>query len=347
MAATIMTRSFASDNNAGVHPKIMEALQACNHGHVVGYGDDPFTQRAIETFKTYFGDETGVYFVYGGTGANVIGLQAMLKPYQAVLCAETAHIYVDECGAPEKFTGAKLLPISTTDGKLRPEDLQPFLNMRGFEHHVQPAVISISQPTEMGTVYTVEELEALASFARKNGFLLHVDGARLANAAAYLDLPFRTFTVDVGVDILSFGGTKNGMMFGEAVLVFNKKFQSTFKYIRKQGMQLHSKMRYIAAQFSAYLNDDLWLHNARHANDMAQLLAEKISDIPEVRLTQKVQTNAVFARIPRRLIKPLQEKYFFYIWNAEQNEVRWMTAFDTMEDDVERFIQTIRALLDA
>lgn len=347
MTTPIMTRSFASDNNAGVHPKIMEALKARNHGHVVGYGDDPFTQGTIETFRTYFGDETGVYFVYGGTGANVIGLQAMLKSYQAVLCAETAHIYVDECGAPEKFTGAKLLPISTTDGKLRPEDLQPFLNMRGFEHHVQPAVISISQPTEMGTVYTVEELKDLSAFARKNGFWLHVDGARLANAAAYLDLPFRTFTVDVGVDVLSFGGTKNGMMFGEAVLVFNKQFQSTFKYIRKQGMQLHSKMRYIAAQFSAYLNDDLWLHNARHANDMAQLLAQKLADIPEIHLSQKVQTNAVFAKVPRRLIKPLQEKYFFYIWNSEQNEVRWMTAFDTTEADVERFIQTLRALLDA
>ncbi len=252
---------------------------------------------------------------------------------------------MDECGAPEKFTGCKLLPVPTADGKLRPEDLEPYLHMRGFEHHVQPAVISISQPTEMGTVYTVDELKALAKFAKENGFLLHMDGARLANAAAYLDLPFRAFTVDVGVDVLSFGGTKNGMMFGEAVLIFNEKFQADFKYIRKQGMQLHSKMRYIAAQFNAYLQDDLWLQNARQANAMARFLAEQLKSLPAIRLTQKVQTNAVFARVPHGLIEPLQKEYFFYIWNALQNEVRWMTAFDTTEEDVLRFVQTVERLV--
>ncbi len=343
----IMKRSFASDNNAGVHPKIVEALQQCNRGHVVGYGDDPFTREAVLRFRELFGSQTGVYFVYGGTGANVTGLQVLLRPFQAVLCAETAHIYVDECGAPEKFTGCKLLPVPTADGKLRPDDLEPYLHMRGFEHHVQPAVISISQPTEMGTVYTVDELKALAKFAKENGFLLHMDGARLANAAAYLDLPFRAFTVDVGVDVLSFGGTKNGMMFGEAVLIFNEKFQADFKYIRKQGMQLHSKMRYIAAQFNAYLQDDLWLQNARQANAMARFLAEQLKALPAIRLTQKVQTNAVFARVPHGLIEPLQKEYFFYIWNAQQNEVRWMTAFDTTEEDVLRFVQTVGRLVRA
>jgi threonine aldolase len=344
---SVMPRSFASDNNAGVHPKIMEALQQCNRGHVVGYGDDPFTREAVSRFRELFGSQTGVYFVYGGTGANVTGLQVLLRPFQAVLCAETAHIYVDECGAPEKFTGCKLLPVPTADGKLRPDDLEPYLHMRGFEHHVQPAVISISQPTEMGTVYTVDELKALAKFAKENGFLLHMDGARLANAAAYLDLPFRAFTVDVGVDVLSFGGTKNGMMFGEAVLIFNEKFQADFKYIRKQGMQLHSKMRYIAAQFNAYLQDDLWLRNARQANAMARFLAEQLKALPAIRLTQKVQTNAVFARVPHGLIEPLQKEYFFYIWNALQNEVRWMTAFDTTEEDVLRFVQTVGRLMRA
>ena len=311
MQTKLMQRSFASDNNAGVHPKIMRALQRCNHGHVVGYGDDPFTREAISKFKQIFGEETGVYFVYGGSGANVIGLQAMLQPFQSVLCAETAHIYVDECGAPEKFTGCKLMPVSTPDGKLNPKLLQPYLHIRGFEHHVQPAVISISQPTEMGTVYTLAELQKLAAFARKNNFLLHLDGARLANAAAYLNLAFKAFTKDVGVDVCSFGGTKNGMMFGEAVLIFNPRIESTFKYIRKQGMQLHSKMRYISAQFSAYLQDDLWLKNAQHANAMARLLAKKLAPIKAISLTQKVQSNALFAKVPEKLIEPLQNEYFF------------------------------------
>lgn len=345
MKPKIMQRSFASDNNAGVHPQIMQALQECNHGHVVGYGADPFTQEAVGTFKQLFGDDTGVYFVYGGTGANVTGLQAMLKPFESVLCARTAHIYVDECGAPEKFTGCKLMPIPTEDGKLRPSMLEPYLYMLGFEHHVQPAVISISQPTEMGTVYTLQELKELAAFAKQNGFLLHVDGARIANAAAYLGAPFKAFTRDIGVDILSFGGTKNGMMFGEAVLIFNPELQSTFKYIRKQGMQLHSKMRYISAQFNAYLQDELWLKNAQRANKMARLLAEKLADIDAISLSQKVESNAVFARVPAKLIAPLQEEYFFYIWDAEQNEVRWMTAFDTTEEDVERFVATIKRIL--
>ena len=337
--------SFASDNNAGVHPKIMQALQKCNQGHVVGYGDDPFTQRAIQLFKTYFTPQTGVYFVYGGTGANVTGLQVMLKPYQAVLCADTAHIYVDECGAPEKFTGCKLMPIQTTDGKLRVEQLEPFLSMLHFEHHVQPAVISITQPTEMGTVYTIEEIKAIADFAHSNEMYLHMDGARIANAAAFLDTSFRSFTVEAGVDVLSFGGTKNGLMFGEVVLIFNQQFRNDFKYIRKQGMQLHSKMRYMAAQFEAYLTDELWLKNARRANAMARLLAEKLHAIPQIKITQKVQTNAVFTVVPPEIIEPLRKEDFFYTWNAARHEVRWMTAFDTTEQDVDKFVMTLKRIL--
>lgn len=337
--------SFASDNNAGVHPKVMEALQKCNVGHVIGYGDDPYTQRTIELFKQHFGQQTGVYFVYGGTGANVTGLQVMLKPFQAVLCAETAHIYVDECGAPEKFTGCKLMPIPTSDGKLRVEQLEPFLHMMGFEHHVQPAVISITQPTEMGTVYTVDEIQRIAEFAHQNNMLLHMDGARLANAAVHLNLPFKAFTADAGVDVLSFGGTKNGLMFGEAVLIFNPKLQSDFKYIRKQGMQLHSKMRYIAAQFEAYLTDDLWKQNAQQANAMARLLAQKVSEIKEIKITQPVQTNGVFVIVPGEIIEPFRQEYFFYTWNAGKNEVRWMTSFDTTEQDVEQFVTVLKRIL--
>ncbi len=338
-------RSFASDNNSGVHPQVMKALQDCNVGHEIGYGDDPYTMRAMERFKEHFGGQTGVYFVYGGTGANVTGLQVLLKPYQAVLCAETAHIYVDECGAPEKFTGCKLMPIKTKDGKLRVEQLEPFLSMLNFEHHVQPAVISITQPTEMGTVYSVEEIKAIARFAKANNMRLHMDGARLANAAACLDLPFKSFTVDAGVDVLSFGGTKNGLMFGEAVLIFNPLFQQDFKYIRKQGMQLHSKMRYIAAQFDAYLKDGLWLKNARQANRMAQMLAERIKEIPQITITQAVQTNGVFAVVPPQIIEPLKKEYFFYIWNAAAHEVRWMTSFDTTEQDIEDFLNTLKRIL--
>ncbi len=338
-------RSFASDNNAGVHPQVMEALQQCNVGHVIGYGDDPYTQQAIEVFRKHFTPQSGVYFVYGGTGANVTGLQAMLKPFQAVLCAETAHIYVDECGAPEKFTGCKLIPLSTPDGKLRVEQLEPFVHMLGFEHHVQPAVISITQPTEMGTVYSVNEIKQIAEFAHQHHMLLHMDGARLANAAAFLQLPFKAFTVDAGVDVLSFGGTKNGLMFGEAVLIFNPNLQNDFKYIRKQGMQLHSKMRYIAAQFLAYFKNDLWLKNAQQANRMAQLLAQKVSELPEIQLTQPVQTNGIFAIVPQPIIEPLKNEYFFYIWNAQKNEVRWMTAFDTTEQDVQNFVNTLKRIL--
>jgi len=336
------SRSFASDNNAGVHPEIMAAIAAANDGHVIAYGDDPYTARAVKLFRQLLGRETEVFFVFGGTGANVLGLKAATASHHAIICAATAHINVDECGAPEKFTGCKLLDVPTPDGKLRVEQLQPLLHEVGFEHHVQPRVISVSQATEMGTVYTPAELKALATFAHDNNLLLHVDGARLANAAASLKVKLKAITRDAGVDILSFGGAKNGMMYGEAVVFFDPNLARDFRYTRKQGMHLPSKMRFISAQFAALLANDLWRRNATHANSMAQLLARELAKIPELTITQPVESNGVFAVVPKRYVPQLQQKYFFYVWNEETSEVRFMTSFDTTADDIANFVSLVK-----
>ena len=338
-------RSFASDNNAGVHPEIIEALRAANDGHVVAYGDDPFTARAINVFHKHFGKDATIYFVFGGTGANVLGLKAMTKSYEAVICAETAHINVDECGAPEKFTGCKLLSVRTPDGKIRTEQIKPFLHGVGFEHHVQPRVISVSQATEMGTVYTKSELKTLARFAHDHNMLLHVDGARIANAAVSLNANLKEITAGVGVDVLSFGGAKNGMMYGEAVVFFDKKLGSDFKYIRKQGMHLPSKMRFISAQFETLLSGDLWRRSAAHANQMARVLASELEKVPGIKLTQPVEAKGVFAVIPEKYIAALQKKYFFYVWNEEISECRFMCSFDTTEDDIHDFVALVRKIV--
>ena len=338
-------RSFASDNNAGVHPEIIEAIRNANDGHVIAYGSDPITARAMELFQKHFGSDVAVYFVFGGTGANVLGLKAITQPHHAIFCADTAHVNVDECGAPEKFTGCKLIAIPTPDGKLRVEQIKPLLHGIGVEHHVQPRVISISQATEMGTVYTREELKTLAGFAHDNGLLLHVDGARLANAAVGLDKTFKEITTDVDVDVLSFGGTKNGMMYGEAVVFFDKNLASEFKYIRKQGMHLPSKMRFISAQFEALLSGDLWRRGAEHANRMAQILGSELAKVPKIKLTQPVQSNGVFATIPKEYIPVLQEKYFFYVWDDAISEVRLMASFDTSEDDIRNFIYFVNQIV--
>lgn len=340
-----MGKGFASDNNSGVHPTIFKAMEAANTGHVTGYGTDRYTQKAIEIFKEKFGPETEVYFVFNGTGANVLGLSTVTQSFNSIICAETAHIQEDECGAPEKFTGCKLLPVEPVNGKLTPERIQQHLKGFDFEHHSQPRVISISQVTEMGTIYQPEEIKMLAALAHNNNMLLHMDGARIANAAVALNLDFKTFTKDCGVDILSFGGTKNGMMLGEAVLFFNPGLTRSTKYIRKQSMQLYSKMRFVGAQFIAYFENDLWKETASHSNKMAKLLEAEIKKIAAIKLTQPVEANGVFAIVPPEIIQPLQEKFFFYMWNEAISEVRWMTSFDTTKEEIFEFTGLIKELL--
>ncbi len=340
-------RSFASDNNAGIHPDVLKAISAVNQGHVVGYGDDAYTQSAVKKFREHFGDDISVYFVFNGTAANVLSLKALTESYHAVICPEAAHIYTDECGAPEKFTGCKLIPIATRDGKLTVESVAHAYHGIGDQHHVQPRVISITQATEMGTVYRPEEIQALASFAHEREMFVHTDGARISNAAASLGQTLRQATRDLGVDVLSFGGTKNGLMGGEAVVFFKKnpaekKVGQDFLYLRKQGMQLASKMRFIAAQMEALLTNDLWLTNAQHSNRMAKLLEKEVSQIAQVKIVYKVEANGVFAQIPKHAIRKLQERYFFYVWNEEQSVVRWMCSFDTIEQDVKDFVKFLR-----
>src|SRR5438874_12715752 len=291
------TRSFASDNNAGVHPEMLKAISRVNQGHVVGYGDDPYTQSAIAQFRRRFGADTETFFVFNGTAANCLSLKALTNSFHAVICAEAAHIYVDECGAPEKFTGCKLIPVPAKNGKLTVEIVRAAYHGIADEHHVQPRVISITQATEVGTVYKPDEVRQLARFAHERGMYLHVDGARIANAAASLGLSLRQGTRDLGVDVLSFGATKNGAMGAEAVVFFDKKLGHDFQYLRKQGMQLASKMRFISAQLDCLLSNDLWLKNAQHANRMAQLLKKGLSDISEVKIVYKVEGNGVFAKI--------------------------------------------------
>jgi len=340
-----MKRGFASDNNSGIHPEILNALSIANEGHAVGYGGDELTQQAINRFKQEFGEETDVYFVFNGTGANVLSLSTLTRSYHSIICAETSHIQVDECGAPEKFTGSKLLPVATEKGKITPAGISKYLHGFDFEHHAQPGIISISQVTELGTVYTVEEIKAITSLAHQYGLFVHMDGARISNAAVALGLKFREFTVDAGIDVLSFGGTKNGMMMGEAVLFFNPSLSKSTKYIRKQSMQLFSKMRFVSAQFLTYLNNDLWKRNASHSNKMAKLLESEVQKIPAIQLTQKVEANGVFAIVPPEIIPILQQQYFFYVWDENRSEVRWMTSFDTSEEDILNFVGLIKSLI--
>ena len=339
------SRSFASDNNAGVHPEILQAISAANQGHVVGYGDDPYTESAVRQFKRHFGDDIGVFFVFNGTAANCLGLKALTNSYHAVICAEAAHIYVDECGAPEKFSGCKLIPIPTRDGKLTVEAVRAAYHGIGVEHHVQPRVIAITQSTEVGTVYKAEEIRQLARFAHERDMSVHMDGARIANAAASLGLGLRQATRDLGVDVLSFGATKNGGLGAEAVVFFDPKLASDFRFYRKQGMQLASKMRFLSVQFEALLKDGLWLRNAQHANRMAQLLKRELNKIPQVKVAYKTEANSVFAKLPHRAIAKLQQRYFFYMWDEAQSMARWMCSWDTTEADVKQFVEFVRRSL--
>jgi threonine aldolase len=339
-------RGFASDNNSGISPEVLAKIAEVNSGHVIGYGGDPYTTQAIELFKKHFGPKIDAYFVFSGTAANVLGITSAVKTFQTVFCTETAHIHVDECGAIERFAGCKIVSVASPDGKLNAELLQKYMTGFGFEHHSQPALVSISQPTELGTVYSIDEIRKLADFVHHYGLQLHMDGARLANAAVSLGRNFIDMTGTAGVDILSFGGTKNGLMAAESIVIFDNHLATDFKYIRKQGMHLASKMRFISAQFIAYLEDGLWENNAKKANFMAQKLSTGLSKIPQVRITQKVDANGVFACVPKLIIAPLQQDFYFYVWNEEIGEVRWMTSFDTTEVDIESFINRIKELIE-
>lgn len=334
-------KSFASDNYSGIHPTIMNAIIEANQGHVSSYGYDEYTRKAELLFKQHFGEQAEAFFVFLGTAANVLSLSSITKSYEAVICTDLAHINVDECGAPEKHGGFKLLTVPTCNGKLDLTLVKKYLENVGFEHHVQPRVISISQTTELGTVYTADEIKEIADFAHANGMFLHMDGARLSNAAATLRLPFRSFTTDLGVDVVSFGGTKNGMMLGEAIVFLNPNLVSGFKYMRKQAMQLASKMRFISAQFIAYLTDNHCIKTAIHANQMANYLADSVKNIPSISITQSVDANAVFVTFPKELTSILQETSFFYLWNEELNEARWMTSWDTEPQDIDLFVKKI------
>lgn len=334
--------SFASDNHFGAHPSVLEALTQVNTGPAPAYGDDPVTAEAVARVEGLFGEGARAFFVFNGTAGNVLGLQALLAPWQAVICSDVAHIAVDECGAPERFAAAKLLPVRAPDGKLTPEGVRAQLRRIGDQHAVQPRVLSLTQSTEYGTVYTPQELGALASAAREGGLRVHMDGARLANAAAALNLPVRALTRDVGVDVLTFGATKNGGLGAEAVVLLDPALAGTFPFLRKQGMQLASKMRFLAAQFLALLENDRYLELARHANAMAQRLAAGVTDAPGVRITQPVEVNAVFAVVEPELRARLLDEFLFYVWDETTGEVRWMTSWATTEADVDRFVEKVR-----
>ncbi|MCL1973928.1 MAG: low specificity L-threonine aldolase [Bacteroidetes bacterium] len=340
-----MKRSFGSDNHSGIHPQILESIQRLNADYVPAYGADPYTEEVECLFKEEFGPEAKVFFAFNGTGANVLCLKALTQPFHSIICADTAHINVDECGAPESFTGCKLLSLSTPDGKLTPDLVSEELYGFGDQHHAQPKVISISQTTELGTCYHPHEIAALANLAHQHNMYLHIDGSRLANAAAFSGVSFKAMIADTGVDALSFGGTKNGLLLGEAVVLLRPHLVENFLFIRKQAMQLFSKSRFIAAQYIAYFKDRLWEQTATHANQMAAYLASCLKNIPQVTVSYPVESNAVFAIIPREVCHQLLEKHLFYIWDEEICQVRWMCSFSTTTEDVDIFISDLKSLL--
>ncbi len=341
-----MLRTFASDNAAPVAPEILRAIEQANAGDAVSYGDDDYTHRAEARLRQIFGEDADPYFAFNGTGANVVALSCLMRPYEAVITPASAHLQTDECGAFERFTGSKVLPVPTADGKLRVADLRPYAGKALDEHHVQPRAISISQSTEFGTLYSIAEVRELCQFAHAQRWYVHMDGARIANAAAAMNAGLRECTRDAGVDVLTFGGTKNGLMFGEAIVFFDPALHAgAAKFARKQGMQLASKMRFIAAQFLALLEDERWRRYADHANLMAKRLEECVRDIPGVHVTRPVQANAVFATLDRRAIAPLQDRWFFYVFDDTLPEVRWMTHYATRPHEVDAFAEAIREVV--
>ncbi|MBR4506062.1 MAG: low specificity L-threonine aldolase [Bacteroidales bacterium] len=337
-----MKRGFGSDNHSGFSPEVLQALADANTDHALAYGDDEYTARLEELFRETFGQQARVYLVFNGTGANVLGIDAMCRSHEAVVCAETAHINVDECGAPQRVVGCRLLTVDTPDGKLTPELVKTRLHGFGFEHHSQPKAISISQPTELGTLYTLDEIRALANLAHSHNMYLHVDGARLANAAVALGCSFKQMTTDCGVDALSFGGTKNGLLMGESCVLLNTVLDIDMKYRRKQMTQLASKMRFMAAQMICYLESGMWRRNAEHSNRMAQLLRSEVERVDGVKIMYPVQVNSLFAQLPTDVWHRLQERYFFYDWDEAADVVRWMCSFDTTEDNIHSFVQALK-----
>jgi threonine aldolase len=341
MNDTITLKTLASDNNAGVHPAVLEAIAQVNRGDVLSYGDDAYTRSVEQKFKQVFEKECSVFFVFNGTAANVLALSALLPSWGAVVCSDVAHIHTDECAAPERFLGSKLISLPSVAGKIQANDLIKVLHLQGNEHHAQPSVLSITQVTELGTLYTTDEIAELSSIAHRHNLSVHIDGSRFANALAASGKSAAEMSWKAGVDILSMGGTKNGLMCAEAIVVFDNEKAQVIKYLRKQGMQLASKMRFLAAQFDAYLSNDLWLRNASHANAMTQLLYAGLQTKQQITIEYPVQANAIFAGIPRSLIEQLQKEYMFYVWDEERNIVRWMTSYSTQEADIKAFCALI------
>lgn len=339
-------KSFGSDNNSGVHPTIMDAVVKANDEHAVGYGADPWTKKADEVLKGIFGEDCKIAFVFNGTGANTVALQTCVQSFHSIICSQMGHIFCDECGAPTKHTGAVIKDIFAADGKLTPELIAPQLHVVGQAHHSQPKVIYISQATELGTIYTQEEVRALADFAHENDLYLHMDGARLANACVTLGLTMKELTVDCGVDILSFGGTKNGMMLGEAVIVFHKDLRSNLDYIQKQTTQVASKMRFLTCQFEPYFKNDLWRVNASNANAMAKRLETGLKQFPIVSINQLVQANELFFSVPREIIDELSKEFFFYIFDEENDEIRLVCSWDTTTKDIDNFLIALKKAVD-
>lgn len=338
-------RFFASDNASGVHPEVMESIARANAGHALAYGADRYTEAAIAKFRDELGPEVEVLFAFGGTGANVAALGSVVRPFESVLCAECAHLWLDEGAAPERFLGGKLVPVDAPQSKVTVPAAQARLSRTKGVHHAQPRVLSISQPTELGVVYRPEEIRELADFSHAHGMLLHMDGARISNAAAFLECELRQITSDVGVDLLSFGGTKNGLLGGDAIVFFDRALFASAPHVHKQSMQLASKMRFIAAQFDALLSDRLWHRLAVHANAMARRLADAVEDAPGFELVAPVETNGVFAKVPADRIARIQEHAYFHVWDERTSTVRWMTSFDTTTDDVDRFATAVRQAL--
>ncbi|MES2801270.1 MAG: low specificity L-threonine aldolase [Bdellovibrionota bacterium] len=335
-------RGFGSDNHSGVHPEILLALSTANIGHAPSYGTDPFTEKCQEMFKKFFGKSCEAFFVFNGTAANVLSLKALMKSYESCFVTDISHMNLDECGAPEFFAG-KLIPVKSHDGKLTIAELEKHFIRLGDQHHTQPRVVSLTQPTEVGTLYSLDEIKTITAWAKKNNLFVHMDGARFTNAVYKLNCSMQQLTTDLGVDVLSFGGTKNGLMFGEAVVILNPALSKDFKYIRKQAAQLPSKTRFIAAQFLAFFNDDLYLKIAKHSCDMAQHFLETLSG--KIKINYPVQSNALFAEIPQGLVKKLKQQYFFYVWDEKTFECRLMTSWDTQKEDIEGFCKALNDVL--